>query len=561
MRKIFIILVMTAGVLSSCSDFLGKDPDNRTYIDTPEKVAALLVSAYPTSTFYSAVDARCDGFIDYGVDAGGGSSLFTFQEDAFRWREYSLGGEGMWDGVDAYWSSAYGAIAVANHALVAIDEQEASDGKSTELTRLRGEALLCRAYAHFCLLTLYSNFFDLDNMYTNPGIPYVTDPEKVTFGSYSRGTVASTLQNVIADMEEGMRTVGGASDYTEPKFHFTPQSALALATRVALFTRDYNSVIYYVNQLFPAQVSSYIETSEKNPDGTTVRFPASTDASRVFCRNYLTNWNTLSTYNDNPDRIGQEFASTTSNANLLLSEPLTALPMSVSANIYTRYSMDEQVFTKLATNNPTGADWTYKNVVFSYSGSVQGRVLEKYYTDFHYSDVVAGIGQAYTKLPLFRADEMLLARAEAYAMTGDYAKALDDLNLYIEMRIPSSSFDIATTSLTQAKILSYYATQLNGSSSFINSEFNSSRFEGAEQVRLQKALILTILDFRRIEFLYEGQRYYDILRWNIPVTHRDVSGAESTLTPDDDRRVLQIPQTASLAGCESNPMSNIPQPW
>jgi hypothetical protein len=129
------------------------------------------------------------------------------------------------------------------------------------------------------------------------------------------------------------------------------------------------------------------------------------------------------------------------------------------------------------------------------------------------------------------------------------------------MRIPSSSFDIATTSLTQAKILSYYATQLNGSSSFINSEFNSSRFEGAEQVRLQKALILTILDFRRIEFLYEGQRYYDILRWNIPVTHRDVSGAESTLTPDDDRRVLQIPQTASLAGCESNPMSNIPQPW
>ena len=35
MRKIIIALIASAGVLSSCSDFLGTDPDNRTYIDTP----------------------------------------------------------------------------------------------------------------------------------------------------------------------------------------------------------------------------------------------------------------------------------------------------------------------------------------------------------------------------------------------------------------------------------------------------------------------------------------------------------------------------------------------
>lgn len=561
MRKIIIVLIAAAGVFSSCSDFLGTDPDNRTYIDTPEKVSALLVSAYPSNTFYSAVDARCDGFVDYGVDAGGGGSLFTFQEDAFRWREYSLAGEGMWDGAQAYWGAAYAAVAAANHALEAIDEMMASKGSTAELTRLRGEALLCRAYAHFCVLTLYSDFFDTAGMATNPGIPYVTDPEKTTFAEYSRETVSATLIKVMQDLDEGMKTVGSASDYTEPKFHFTPQSALAFAARVALFTRDYQKVIYYVNQFFPAQVTSYLETGAKNPDGTAVRFPAANDACRIFCRNYLTDWNTLSTYNDNPDRIGQEFSSASSNSNLLLSEPLTALPMSVKANIYTRYTLDEQVMTQLASKNATGVDWTYTNTVFGYSGSVKGKVLLKYYTDFHYSDIVEGIGQAYTKIPLFRTDEMLLARAEAYAMTGEYAKALDDLNLFIELRIPASSFDIATTSLTQAKLLSYYASQLNGTNSFINSDFNKDRFTDDSQMRLQKALILAILDFRRIEFLYEGQRYYDILRWNIPVTHRDNSGQSSTLTPDDDRRVLQIPQTAVLAGCESNPMNNIPQPW
>ena len=561
MRKIIIALIASAGVLSSCSDFLGTDPDNRTYIDTPEKVSALLVSAYPTSTFYSVVDARCDGFVDYGTSLAGINSLYTFQEDAFRWREYSLAGEGAWDGYEAYWSAAYAAVAAANHALEAIDELENKHGQTTQLERSRGEALLCRAYAHFCLLSLYSDFFDLDNMSSNPGIPYATDPEKTTYADYSRETVAVTLSKVLQDLEDGMKIVGSASDYNEPKFHFTPQSALAFATRVALFTRDYQNVVYYVNQFFPTPSLFDKPGTSNTISKTPVRYPSATDPCRIFCRSYLTDWNRLGSYNDNSDKIGQEFSSASSNANLLLSEPMTILPSTIRANIYTRYTLNEEIVTKLATKNATGVDWSYSNCVYGYSGGVKGKVLMKYYQDFYYSDIVAGIGRSYTKLALFRTDEMLLARAEANTMLGNFDEALDDLNCFIELRIPADDFDIATTSLTQAKILSYYSAQLNGVNTFINSEFNKGRFLAGEQGRLQKALILTILDFRRIEFLYEGQRYYDILRWNIPVTHRDNSGLSSTLTPDDDRRILQVPQTAILAGVEANAMNNIPQPW
>lgn len=561
MRKIIIALIASAGVFSSCSDFLGTDPDNRTYIDTPEKVEALLVSAYPTSTFYSVVDARCDGFVDYGTSIVGVNSLYTVQEDAFRWREYSLAGEGVWDGYEPYWSAAYNAIAAANHALEAINKLVKEKGETTQLSRSRGEALLCRAYAHFCILSLYTDFFDLESMSTNPGIPYATDPEKTTYADYSRETVSVTLSKVLQDLEDGMKIVGSASDYNQPKYHFTPQSALAFATRVALFTRDYQNVIYYVNQFFPTPTLFDRPGTSNTTTKTPVRFPSASDPCRIYCRSYLTNWNRLGSYNDNADKIGQEFSSASSNANLLLSEPMTVLPSTTMANIYTRYQLDEDVITKLASKNATGVDWSYSDTVYGYSGGVKGKVLKKYYQDFYYSDIVAGIGRSYTKIPLFRSDEMLLARAEAYAMTGKFDEALDDLNCFIELRIPADDFDIATTSLTQAKILSYYSSQLNGANSFINSDFNKDRFLDNEQGRLQKALILTILDFRRIEFLYEGQRYYDILRWNIPVTHRDNSGQTSTLTPDDDRRVLQVPQTAILAGVEANPMNNIPQPW
>ena len=55
-------------------------------------------------------------------------------------------------------------------------------------------------------------------------------------------------------------------------------------------------------------------------------------------------------------------------------------------------------------------------------------MLAKYYEEFYYSDIVEGIGTAYTKLPLFRSDEMLLARAEANTMLGKFDEALDDLN-------------------------------------------------------------------------------------------------------------------------------------
>lgn len=330
---------------------------------------------------------------------------------------------------------------------------------------------------------------------------------------------------------------------------------------MALFTRDYQNVVYYVNQFFPTPSLFDKPGTSNTITKTPVRYPSATDPCRIFCRSYLTDWNRLGSYNDNSDKIGQEFSSASSNANLLLSEPMTILPSTIRANIYTRYTLNEEIVTKLATKNATGVDWSYSNCVYGYSGGVKGKVLMKYYQDFYYSDIVAGIGRSYTKLALFRTDEMLLARAEANTMLGNFDEALDDLNCFIELRIPADDFDIATTSLTQAKILSYYSAQLNGVNTFINSEFNKGRFLAGEQGRLQKALILTILDFRRIEFLYEGQRYYDILRWNIPVTHRDNSGLSSTLTPDDDRRILQVPQTAILAGVEANAMNNIPQPW
>ena len=57
--------------------------------------------------------------------------------------------------------------------------------------------------------------------------------------------------------------------------------------------------------------------------------------------------------------------------------------------------------------------------------------------------------------------------------------------------------------------------------------------------------------------MWEGLRYWDMLRYKIPIIHKTKAGDENTLYPGDDRWVLQLPETAVLAGMELNPRSNL----
>ena len=129
-------------------------------------------------------------------------------------------------------------------------------------------------------------------------------------------------------------------------------------------------------------------------------------------------------------------------------------------------------------------------------------------------------------IPLFTTEEVLLSRAEAYTKLGDYENALKDLNTYIEARQRPANFSPLT--LSQAK----------------------SYFDTADD---KEALIQSVLQMRRAEFVHEGLRWFDILRYKIPVVHRTYEGEEFTLAPDDLRRVWQLPEEVVLSGIQLNP--------
>src|SRR5690606_2728219 len=127
-------------------------PDNRTTIDSAEKIAELLVGAYPEASYVSFLEPLSDNADDKGPSAT--------SESEYRVNQYMYNWEDL-DDTDAdtptfYWNQAYSAIAQANQALASIEEL----GGGSSLNRLKGEALLCRAYAHYMLVNIFSKAYN-----------------------------------------------------------------------------------------------------------------------------------------------------------------------------------------------------------------------------------------------------------------------------------------------------------------------------------------------------------------------------------------------------------------
>lgn len=475
--------LLTITIATGCNKFLEKEPDNRARINSPEKVAQLLGTAYPQANYTPFTETSTDNVGDIGSGDAGSADLNTANADAFYFRETRAVGE---DTPEFYWFAAYKAIAAANQALEAI----ANAPDPERYTAHKGEALVARAYAHFMLVNLFSKFYDPNTAGTDAGIPYVTEPEKVFIKQYERKTVQHVYQMVEKDLLEGLPLIDD-NLYDVPKYHFNRAAANAFASRFYLYKRQWDKVEQYATASVP--VNGY--------------------------RANLRPWNTL--YSSiGLNEIAPRYAKATETANLLLTETNSYW---WRTNSFGRYAMPPSVLSQVLRNVPVaGGRWSFS------TGYYQDNhfFVPKLYEYFVRLTVNAEIGNGYLMLPLFTVEEVLFNLAEAYTYTGKTNNAITLLNDYLSTRIQVP----VANALTAQKVTSFYNTSL------------------------PQGLILTILAYRRAEFMHEGLRWFDILRYQIPVTHTSFDGTQSvTLSTTDPRRIFQIPPTAKQSGIEQNP--------
>lgn len=521
--KTYSAALLMAWAFASCSDFLDTVPDNRAEIDTESKVTSLLVSAYPNyypiMMFEKASDNTADNGEMYGFE-------YQQEQDAYLWNDIKTDTDQ--DSPQGMWNGLYMAIASANHALQAIEQM----GNPASLNAQKGEALLCRAYAHFVLANIFCEAYDPATASTKLGIPYATKPETEVAPEYTRGTLEETYQHIAADLEEGLPLIND-NLYSVPKYHFNKKAANAFAARFYLF---------YVKE----DKSNYEKVLEYG------KVVLGTNPARSL-RQLQADLGPLTEL----DERGDAYISASVDANLLITPINSSWPYIYGPyNMAKRYGMNRTV-----TETETlwaGAPWNNPLFYASLNGMEQKLCFFKYRMYFEYTDKVNGIGFRHAVIVPFSTNETLLCCIEANILKAqpDYATAVEYMNKWLDASKGDGRYGYPET-LTEDKIVDFYEgvgytpipvtdetkrtvkKHLNPCFSFVNKK--------------QENMIHCVLQMRRIETIHDGSRWMDVKRYGIEITHNRDGMDPIVLTKDDPRRAFQLPQDVIEAGLEANP--------
>ncbi|MBJ2124242.1 RagB/SusD family nutrient uptake outer membrane protein [Flavobacterium sp. IB48] len=475
--------------ITSCDDFLSEKPDNRTEIDTPEKIKELLVEAYPQMSYFEIAETMSDNVFDTGLP-----TTLIRNEQNYNW-EINTEATDI-DTQAYYWDACYKAIAHANKALEAIEQL----GSPASLNPQRGEALMARAYSHFMLVSLWAKRYNPATAESDLGIPYVTKPETELITKYKRNTVAEVFDFLEKDIEEGLKLV--TNDYKEPRFHFTVAASKAFASRFYLVKGNWDKVISLSDDLGnkPAGLRDFSTYEPLGVEDQMLRYGASDVETNLL----IVSANTI---------VGRLYSTNRFNLSGLRRPEI----FGTSTNLF-------------------GKAYYYN--FYSSNGSIT-LFLPKFYEYFKYSNVTAGIGDPYVAEVLLSNDEFFLNRMEAHVMKGQIDLANDELEYFLATRTPT--YNPATDKLTEARVVAMFPVVPDEYTPFYS------------MTPVQTSYIKAIAETRRRDFIHEGLRWFDIKRFNIVVKHETSNKPANILVKDDNRRALQIPLHASNTGLELNP--------
>ena len=511
-NTLLTLLIIVFG-LFSCEKFLDTMPDDRAEVNNEEKITNLLVSAYSSYHSLMMTEMSSDNVMDNGTAF---SFNYPEQEDAYLWKDIT---ETRYDCPKSVWDGYYKAIASANQALAAIEAW----GNPESLNPQKGEALITRAFNHFCLVNTFSLHYNPTTANSDMGIPYAEKPETLLNVKYQRGTVAEVYEKINRDIEEALPLIDD-NLYSIPKYHFNRNAAYAFAARFNLYYLQYEKVIKYATEVVGS-----------NP------------------ANLLRNWNNYLPLGAND--LQNKYVQDSEPANLLIIPMYSVWGRISSGSSGRRYAHNRiktlsETFWARGPWGTSGSSGFLITKLYGTNEQVRFPNLDEFW---EYTDKAASIGYPHLVWAPFTTDETLLCRAEAYAMTGEYDKAAADLNAW-----QATKCRPGVPVLTRETINSFFAPiayiPVNitaNTQRTIKHKLNPLGFSVSEGE--QENFIHCVLHFRRLETMRGGLRWFDIKRFGIEIAHNKEGEEDHKLLINDPRRAIQLPQDVISAGLPANP--------
>lgn len=536
------LLIVAALTLGSCNKFLDEMPDNRATLDSPEKIQKLLVSAYANRSYARMCEIASDNCDDLGPNNPHGNLLLYANS---YWMDMN---EADNDSNKNTWQQYYYTINVANTALQGIIDL----GDGPELQAYKGEALLCRAYAHFCLTMLYCLPYHPEKSSQYHGIPYMEAPETKLNPHYERGNLKEVYEKIARDIEEGLPLVSDVV-YSVPKYHFNEAAAYAFATRFYLNYMKWEKVVEYADKVLGADPSSALrdwEATAQLPYDYLPRTLDYIDPKHKFnllliplysaCGDlFNAGWDGGARYAHN-NRVSK---TETFRAKRPMGGMFDSYKYNSSSQIYHCWPMDRE------------------------SNTVNKVYMNKWTSQWEVANPVTGSGYSRCTFVTLTTNEVLLNRAEAYIHLKEYDKAAADLEIWNQSFCKVGQNGVV--SLTRERINEVYG---NSSSSAYIAEYTAEKPTSRKPINPhgfeieageQEYMIQAALYCRRLDFLGEGLRWTDLKRYGIVVHRFDDTNyidngttgfrVSATLDEKDLRRAFQLPQDVIAAGLEANP--------
>lgn len=482
-------VVFVVAALFSCNKYLDVLPDNRTELDTPEKMAQMLVSAYPPQLPTRMQETMSDNMKDSGEEYGGDDEMYLF------WDVSSI----YQDSPYAVWVDCYHAVAAANHVLAAAEEYKGPE----DLSYIRGEALICRAFAHFVLANTFCQAYNPQTSTVDLGIPYCTEPETTVHVDYKRGTVAQVYAAIEADIEAAWPLIDDTY-YQQPTYHFTRRATAAFAAQFYLYYGKYEKSLEYSD------------------------FVLGEDPVTAF-----RNWDLVG--GTSFKEITNTFNSSEESANLL----------NIGFNSWFGRSMSDRccmtndiVNETLSSPGPWGSRLHNYNRVWGWGN--RGFAFPKRAEYFVVTNQTAGTGHGFIVVCYYTVEKTLLDRAEALTHLKRYDEAAKNLCWFYQQGKGDNY------NLSAEQISAWYETASDKYRKPLAPRFHL-------EAGMQTNLIHAVLHARRIGAMHDGNRLEDIKRYGISYSHPVDKNPAIHIEPYDKRLAIQIPDAVSAAGIERNP--------
>jgi len=465
MKNIFALLACLL-LLSSCRKFLEEYSRDLKYVETTEDLNKLMIGeAFIPSYSFNVYDQSTITTLgeDVGLvapwlhvmDDDSELSLANFVEQNESTPRHMLSGFHNWSQQpnvnilnftweDTFWRKVYKRIGALNAILFQAEQLEAKRPEDQTLRHLRGEAYFMRAYYYFLLQNTYGSPYHKSTAATDDGIPLKVS-EKIEDIYYKRDKNQQIYDQMIADLDQAATLLAGYNPGT--KIRAGIAAVKALQSRVYLYTEQYDKALQAtsdfdnlgyslndLNQYAPNSNFTYRTSTE------TIFTMGPNSVPAVFLNDSLSMWS------GNDNKVSAFKAS-----NDLI-------------DTYAEGDLRRTAFFKRTTKSRAWLPSKYRS-------------WQTYNDPQQVSDIFS-----------FRYAEVLLNRAEAFAMIGSDAEAREELQKLRSRRMPNAS--VADLPQSNQELVS-----------FIRAE-------------------------RRRELCFEGQRWFDLRRYAVNSKYPLPSGFE-----------------------------------